>query len=75
MKTTKSLTTKQLTNQIIKIAKSGSATISVFTGEPAKPNYWAVGGMVRPYGEENALYYSPTGTPDAERLQAQIDAN
>ena len=74
-KKTKALTTKQLTNQIIKIAKSGSATISVFNGEPAKPNYWAIGGMVRPYGEENALYYSPTGTPDPERLQAQIDAN
>tara|TARA_R110001606_G_scaffold54737_1_gene134017 strand:+ start:140 stop:589 length:450 start_codon:yes stop_codon:yes gene_type:complete len=75
MKTKQRLTTKQLTSQIIKIAKSGSATISVFTGEDAKPNYWAIGGMVRPYGELNALYYSPSGTPDADRLQAHIDAN
>ena len=75
MITKKRLTTKQLAQQIIKIAKTDSATISVFTGEPAKPNYWAIGGMVRPYGEENALYYSPSGTPDLERLQAKIDAN
>lgn len=50
-------------------------TIDARTGQAPKLGYWAVGGMIQPYGELGALYYSPTGTPDLERLEAVIEAN
>lgn len=73
---TKALTAKQLASKLIKHAKAGeSVTIDAFTGQIAPSNYWAVGGMIQPYGELGALYYSPTGIPDAEALEHQIQTN
>lgn len=73
---TKQLTAKQLTAKLLKHAKAGeSVTIDAFTGEIAPRNYWAVGGMIQPYGEFGALYYSPTGRPDPAGLEDQIQAN
>ena len=75
MKTTTQLTAKQLANKLIKHATDAGVTLDAGTGDIALPNYWAVGGMVRPYGEFGALYYSPTGKPSLSDLEAVLTDN
>jgi hypothetical protein len=48
-------------------------TIDAETLAAPKPGYLAVGGMIRRYGEFDALLHSPGGAIDAETLEAVID--
>jgi hypothetical protein len=74
---TKTITTpEQLADAVIKLSKKqDSFTINAFDGKPAKPGYWAVGGMVRHYGELNSLYYSPAGAIDRDALINNLRQN
>ena len=48
---TKALSAKQLASKLIKHAKhQESVTIDASTGQIAPSNYWAVGGMIQPFG-------------------------
>lgn len=51
------------------LKKADGVTLAVDTGKPAEPGYYAIGGMIRPFGNFDALYYSPTGVPDLEDLE------
>jgi hypothetical protein len=57
------------------LAKSDGVTLATDTGKPAEPGYYAIGGMIRTFGNFNALYYSPTGTPDFDDLVATLESN
>ena len=68
------MTPKTLAKSILKaLEKSNGVTLATDTGKPAEPGYYAIGGMVRPFGNFDALYYSPTGTPDFDDLVATLE--
>jgi hypothetical protein len=69
-------TPKQLAQLMAKKVKNlEQGTFSTNTGLAAKTGYWAVGGMVRPYGQENALYLSTHCDVDVVALESILEAN
>jgi hypothetical protein len=73
---TKLSTPEKLASEIIKqLKKRNSFTIDANTGEDAQPCNLTVGGMVRPYGQLDALYYSPSGVVDKAELVNVLTQN
>jgi hypothetical protein len=71
-----SITPKQLVTALLsKVKPHAGVTLDASTGELAPSHYWAVGGMIQPFGEFGALYYSPTGKPDRGALEAHLVAH
>jgi hypothetical protein len=67
------ITPKQLVTALLaKVKPHRGVTLDAGTGELAPTNYWAVGGMIQAFGEFNSLYYSPTGKPDRNALEAHL---
>jgi len=73
---TKLSTPEKLASEIIRqLKKRNSFTIDASTGEDATPCNLTVGGMVRPFGELGALYYSPSGVPNKDELVNLLTQN
>jgi hypothetical protein len=73
---TKLSTPEKLASEIIRqLRKRDSFTINATTGEDAGPCNLAIGGMIRPYGQLDALYYSPSGTVDKQELVDLLSQN
>jgi hypothetical protein len=77
MKTLSKLSTPaKLADELIKqLRKRNSFTIDASTGDDAQPCNLTIGGMIRPYGQLDALYYSPSGTVNRDDLINQLTQN
>lgn len=68
------MTPKKLARLIASNLKRNPAgvTLNVATGEAPEPGYFAIGGMIQPYGNFGALYYEPTTSLDIEALETTL---